>query len=381
MDEKITTGVTREFIEQRTSWLELFYDLAYVAAIAQLTYLLVSNTGALEEHAQFVFLFAAVFMSWFGNVVYRNIKGEEDDNFDRVVTIISMFFALMMSVSLHDAFGAGALGFIIGYVGTRIAFLALIRHAYQLEGSAAPRTLHVLWGYRIAVLVWIASLFIPEPFRYAVWVAALSLEMLAPFTKSFMSRSAPNNPRILNKHHLPERLGLFTILVMGESFIVVAVVNNIADGLITPQNGIVASAAFLIMVGIWWLYFNDVERYARGKSFHLFRYIYAHMPILIGVMYLAAGTKIGMVDPLGGADPFSIVAIGIGVSMVGLNLIKLATGQRTLRLFWPTVLLLTLLVLYAPINQLTFPLAIMLLTAIFAGYVYVENRECRIAVR
>ena len=116
---------SKSFERRRATWLELFYDLAYVAAVAQLTYLLIEVEGSLVEYAQFFFLFLTVFISWLGAVVYRNFRGEEENKFERLITILQMFFALVMSVSLQEAFGVGAVGFVVGYVGTRYLFTLL----------------------------------------------------------------------------------------------------------------------------------------------------------------------------------------------------------------------------------------------------------------
>lgn len=329
----------QEFDRQRTSWLELFYDLAYVAAIAQLTYLLIATNGTLLEYAQFALIFVMVFLSWLGAVIYRNLRGELDDNFERIATIIQMFFALVMSVFIQEAFGAGATGFIIGYAGTRLVWQALLVRSYELEPERAPRSRNIAWGSRIAIFLWISSIFVPQPYQQLIWVLTLILELTLPYTSGTM-RTVENPTRILNKFHLPERLGLFTILVMGESFIVVAVVNNIADGIITPTNGLIATASFLIIAGLWWLYFRHVEYFAMGRRFQLFPYIYTHLLILVGIMLIAVGTKIGMLDRGLGPDPFMFVVVGLSLTLVGFNGLKYATGQRLVQLALPTLGLL-----------------------------------------
>ena len=110
-----------------------------------------------------------------------------------------------------------------------------------------------------------------------MWVIALITEFLVPYISGTWKKPERFTRRLVNKFHLPERLGLFTILVMGESLIVVAVVNNIADGLISLPNALIATFGFLIIAILWWLYFNHVERFAMGKRFNLYSYgLHAH---------------------------------------------------------------------------------------------------------
>lgn len=368
-------GGEQEFERQRASWLELFYDLAYVAAIAQLTYLLISAEGTLIEYAQFLLIFLMVFLSWLGAVIYRNFRGELDDGFERVATIIQMFFALIMSVFLQEAFGAGAVGFIIGYVGTRIVWQVLLVRSYILEPETAPESYNIVWSTRVAIVVWLASLFVPQPFQTLMWVVALGIELLAPYTRG-ITKPVENKIRTLNKFHLPERFGLFTILVMGESFIVVAVVNNIADGIITPINGLIATATFLMIAGLWWLYFTHVERFAMGRRFRLFSYIYTHLPILIGIMLIAVGTKVGMLGKAYGTDPFTLIAAGLIFTLIGFNVMKFATGQRAADLFWPTAVFVGLIIVGVYINTLPFLYSLFVLAAFFFGYILFENKQC-----
>lgn len=365
----------QEFELQRASWLELFYDLAYVAAIAQLTYLLIEANGTVIEYIGFIFIFLMVFFSWFGAVVYRNLQGELDDGFERVATIVQMFFALIMSVFLQEAFGAGAAGFVIGYAGTRAVFSVLLSRSYRLDPENAPRSKNLLWANRIAIAMWLGSIFVPQPFQFVVWALALGLELTSPYSRG-ITTPIENKTRILNKFHLPERLGLFTILVMGESFIVVAVVNNIAEGIITPINGIIATASFLIIAGLWWLYFTHVDRFAMGRQFRLFSYVYTHIPILIGIMLIAVGTKIGMLDKAYGPDPFLLLASGLATTLIGFNLMKYATGQRLAQVFWPTIIFVGLLVIGVTVNTLPFIQALYILAAFFFGYILYENKEC-----
>lgn len=361
----------RAFEQQKASWLELFFDLAYVAAIAQLTYWLIESSGGLIDYMRFLILFLIVYQSWLFMSFYRNAAGEREDRFERVATLVQMFFVLVMSIFIHNAFDIGATGFVIGYVGTRLVGATLFSRFYTQFPDQAPRSTHLMQGIRVGNFLWLATIFAPQPFQTLFWVLMIAYDLILPHATS---RRVTNTVRIANRFHLPERLGLLTILVMGESVIVVAVVNNIADAIFTWATGGIAAAAFLIMAGLWWMYFDHVEYFAIGKKFQLFPYVYTHIPILLGIMFLAAGTKAGMLDKVHGLDPFWLTTFGVALAIIGFNGLKIATGQQIARRFMPSAIFIAFTAIGAFISNLPFLVAIIILTFVFFGYMYFEHK-------
>lgn len=64
--------------------------------------------------------------------------------------------------------------------------------------------------------MWIASAFVPAPWRYALWAAAMTIDVsrvLAPNLRRSVGRLPPD------REHMEEHYALFTIIVLGESFI------------------------------------------------------------------------------------------------------------------------------------------------------------------
>ncbi|HKC36204.1 MAG TPA: low temperature requirement protein A, partial [Chitinophagaceae bacterium] len=58
--------------ERKISWLELFYDLVYVAAIAQLTHHLASHLSWPDLSYSFL-LFSLIFWSWVNGSQYYDL--------------------------------------------------------------------------------------------------------------------------------------------------------------------------------------------------------------------------------------------------------------------------------------------------------------------
>ena len=64
--------------------------------------------------------------------------------------------------------------------------------------------------------LWVLSLLISEPWRFGLWGLALVVEGSTPWAARRAMASVP-----YHASHLPERYGLFTIIVLGESLVAV----------------------------------------------------------------------------------------------------------------------------------------------------------------
>ncbi len=108
---------------RRPGWTELFFDLVFAAAIAQL--------GAPLDHdysifgiARFAFLLALVFLAWFGYTAFAT-QFAVDDAVERALIVAQIFFVAVMAANATDALSSrDAAGFGAAYGGVR-AILAL----------------------------------------------------------------------------------------------------------------------------------------------------------------------------------------------------------------------------------------------------------------
>ncbi len=86
-----------------------------------------------------------------------------------------------------------------------------------------------------------------------LWVISIVLLAIPAlgFRVGELARSVP-----FDEAHLVERLGLLTIIVMGESFVKVSLV--VSDGHLDGIDVLVLVALFVAVFAIWWSYFDDV---------------------------------------------------------------------------------------------------------------------------
>ena len=89
--------------ERRATWLELFYDLIFVAVISQLSHKL-SADMSLIGILGYVFLFVPVWLIWLSSTYY-NERFEVYDVRHRIFTFLKMIPVAAIACSIHDAFG------------------------------------------------------------------------------------------------------------------------------------------------------------------------------------------------------------------------------------------------------------------------------------
>jgi low temperature requirement protein LtrA len=171
-----------------------------------------------------------------------------------------------------------------------------------------------------ALLVLIGGL-LPEPHRYALWAAAFALEIVTPYLHRMEQHSVIAG-------HFVERHGLVVIIAIGES--IVAVGLGFAGMRIDLGVVTVAILGLCTAYYLWWAYFAGDEERAehalaaiteplRKARVALRGWGYAHYPMLLGIVVLAAGVKktVGHAfEPLGWAPAVALSA-GTALFLLG----------------------------------------------------------------
>ena len=269
---------------KRASWLELFYDLAFVALVAQLTYLAADNYGGLNDWLTIFIVGYAIFIAWWGTTANRNLQDSETAT-DKLLIQLQMVGAFLMSVSMPGIFEGNVGLFTASFALVRCLQILMIFRLYRLYPERKPNTQNILQGISIATVLWVAAGFTPAPYGFIVAGAAVVLDVLTPLT-----RGKGNTVRLLNMSHLQERLGLFLMLVIGESMLVVALANTAVTTDLT-RPAFILSGLFL-MIAVWWMYYYHLEQRAEGvRPKNLFLYLQAHGWLFGSIILLAAGYK------------------------------------------------------------------------------------------
>jgi low temperature requirement protein LtrA len=307
--------------DRRATWLELFLDLVFVAAIAQVAATLSADPTA-AGFGRYLALFLPIGWAWVGFTFYAT-RFDTDDLVYRLLTLLGMFAVAGLASTVPHALHGGQNAFVIAYVSVRVILLALYVRVYRDVEVARPVAGWFILMFGLAVCGWLISLAVPVPWKYALWGLALALEHVAPIRAWRLLRGMPVDPR-----HIPERFGLLIIIVLGES--VIAVVLGTAHVNWTVLSGAVAFAGFLTAAAIWWLYFDflDAAAVVTRNVRSGITFVYAHYFVAAGIAALGVGAKLAIfsVEPGPAYDDIGwIAAAGTALCMAGLATIQLAT--------------------------------------------------------
>ncbi|GEA87771.1 low temperature requirement protein A [Cellulomonas cellasea] len=321
--------------DRSASRLELFLDLAYVLVIAE-----IAGAFALDltwhGAAVFAAIFAITWWSWVTITLYAN-RFDTDDVLYRLAKLAGAFGVAIMAAAASDPTGAETTAFTVGYLITRVLLLALYARAWRHVHEARTTVTIYLVGTMAGAALWTVSLLVPGPAKFWLWGLGVALEATAPL---IATRTGDNAP--LHVEHLPERFGLFVILVLGES--IASVVVGMHDTHWKPTSVLVAAVGFTVAAALWWNYFDlgaaagkqqltSSDRPQRTGSAD--RYAYGHLPLTLGLAAVGVGIEQYIVHPTGELTAGGRWALCAGAALFLAGTAVIISGDRGWRAVWP----------------------------------------------
>ncbi|MER7625748.1 low temperature requirement protein A [Streptomyces sp. NPDC126503] len=282
--------------------LELFFDLCFVVAVAQAGAELVHAVAgghAGEGIVNYAMIFFALWWAWM-NFSWFASAYDNDDVAYRVVTLVQIAGVLILAAGVSRAFeDHDFLVVYLGYLVMRVALATQWVRAARHAGSAAERTMCLRYagGVLACQLGWLALLFVPEPARPWVFLVMALAEMAVPV---YAERVRPST---WHPHHIAERYGLFTIIVLGETIAAATVgvksgiVENDALGELLP----IAAGGLLLVFAAWWIYFVVPAHDRLTSSGRGFVWGYGHYLIFASAAAIGAGLEIAVEQAVGKA--------------------------------------------------------------------------------
>jgi low temperature requirement protein LtrA len=285
---------TKEETERTATWLELFYDLAFVAAVAMMGTRIVAEVSWAGV-GSYLGYFALVWWLWASHTFYAD-RYDTDDLIYRLLAGAQMVAVAMIAVSVSLGDAGSTLGFAIGYTTARLVLVVLYARAYRHVPESRILVRGYLVGFGSASLVWFASIFAPEPARIWLWVVALAIDLATPYAVRRAQAAVP-----LDVSHLPERFGLFTILVMGE--VIVAVTAGLSHVEWQASTTVVGVLGIGTATCLWWINFDhhegtSVRRRGERANWRPTVWIYSHLPLAVGLAMFGVSVERAIV----GAD-------------------------------------------------------------------------------
>jgi low temperature requirement protein LtrA len=315
---------TEDMSEQRhATWFELYFDLVFAAAFAELATGLAKDPSA-AVFGRYVGLCLAVQWVWAGYTFYAN-RFDTDDVIYRLVKAGAAFTVAAIATQIPHVMEAegGTVAFAAGIAVVRYLLVFLYARARRHISGEGRGLINVLLPtFSFTAALWAISTVVPEPGRFMLWGVALAIDLsVLPIAWGRLE-----GPRVVASH-LTERFGTFFIVILGVS--VVNVVAAVAGMQFSADAWIVAATCFVIALSLWWIYFDLADTSVVGRGRLGLVYLYAHIPLFPGVAAFGAGTKIAITH----ADQATLIAGGRwalagGIAAFSLSLAALHLGAE-----------------------------------------------------
>jgi len=321
---------------RRPGWTELFFDLVFAAAIAQLSAPL-GHDYSVYGIGRFAFLLALVFLGWFGYTSFSTQFGV-DDTVERVLIVVQVFLVAVMAANATEALGSReAAGFGAAYGGVR-AILAVQYARVVRFANAEPFVRRRIFGLLGSAGLWAVSALFPVPGRYIGWTLALLLDVGNSWPASRTTTASPPGAT-----HFPERFGLLTIILLGE--FVASVMRGIESQM--GWSFLAASAAVLSLglgFAIWSCYSDGAmgweKRHIRSHNdvVRLRGWIGLHFVLFLGIGVLGVGLRRAIALPPGGhfsaAEQWIICSATAGVILTITGIALTSEHHSCSRRIW-----------------------------------------------
>ncbi|KAF9027370.1 hypothetical protein BGZ52_003661 [Haplosporangium bisporale] len=256
-----------EHEKKSATWMELFFDLTFVANITIFTHQhpIVDTTTLMRFDVRF----------------------STDDLLNRIWKLVQ-FFALAAFAGNGDHFtSTNSNGFALSYAVGQY-FIVWV-HAPN-KTSRRPIMFYMAVNF-VSFVMWWTSAFIIELLsdqaRYGIWFSAIAIEVITNIALA-------NNATVsFVRSHLPERLGLFTLIILGESIMGLFVITDDlvdAPGKLGWDNLTLLIFSITIIKCQWFLYFDDYhEQCPVRSSIHSTLWTYLHFMLNMSQLLLGVG--------------------------------------------------------------------------------------------
>ncbi len=301
--------------------LELLFDLVFVVAVASASSQLhhgVADGHVIDSLRGYAMVFFGIWWAWM-NFTWFASAYDTDDVAYRLAVFVQIIGALIFAAGISRLFVGELLLGVIGYVVMRLALVFQWTRAARSDPVHRASCLRFAIGIGLLQVAWIGLLFIPDqwvPWGFLVLAAG---ELAVPV---WAERAAGTT---WHPEHIAERYGLFTIIVLGESILAgsLAIEAVASAGLFTVDLVSTIVGGLVIVLAMWWIYFERPFQWRLDTQVRAFTWGYGHLPIWAAAAAVGAGLAVVVDQEIGesvigsfGAD--AAVATPVAVYLLGL---------------------------------------------------------------
>ena len=276
-----------------SSPLELLFDLTFVVAISQVA----AQLAAAAEHGHelgalwpYCTVFFAIWWAWM-NFTWFASAYDTDDVAYRLLTLLQMGGVLLLAAGVPAAFNGHPAAATLGYFVMRLGLVSQWSRAAIQNPDGRRTAVRYAIGYSIVQAAWLSRLALPAGGPKWIFIVLVIAELSIPLLAERTGMTT------WHPHHIAERYGLFTLILLGESVLpaMASIQNAVRDG-VTSGVIVIAVAGLLLLFALWWLYFSEpsgegLERY-RNRSFF---WGYGHFFVFASLAAIGAGLEVAVV--------------------------------------------------------------------------------------
>jgi low temperature requirement protein LtrA len=307
---------------RHATYIELFLDLVFVFAVAQIVLVLAANPspagfGRVLLLAWLVWWLWSQF-AWLGTAIDLGSGSRS-----QLLVLVAVPPTLLMAIAIPEAYGDAALQFAGAYLVVNLWCLAIQGQGAWSDSMTRSAVLQYAPVAMVAPVLLLIGAFFDGGVRIAIWCVAAVITVASVLAggRNAEGKSAWR----VNASHFAERHALFVIISLGEVVVAigVAAASAITGIGVATALGVVAAAA--LACALWWTYFAFVPRvveqalsrapdHERGRlARDLFSF--GHFPIVFGILICALTAKHVAADPYHHLGVFDLFALAGGVAM------------------------------------------------------------------
>ena len=247
-----------------------------------------------EDHAAegvlgYLMVFFAIWWAWM-NFTWFASSYDTDDVAYRLLTMVQMGGVLVLAAGVPAAFESQSFGVVtLGYVIMRVAMVAQWLRAARGDVGRRSACRRYAAGSTVVQVGWVLRLLLPPGLGIVGFFVLVAAEVLVPVWAERVQGTA------WHPHHIAERYGLFTIIVLGEC---VLAATTAVQGAFTEAGAsldlvVLGAGALMLLFGLWWMYFLKPAGAGLEQRRHLsFVWGYGHYAVFAALAALGAGLEV-----------------------------------------------------------------------------------------
>jgi low temperature requirement protein LtrA len=285
--------------------LELFFDHCFVVAVAQAANSLheaLSADHIRQVLVSYPMVFFAVWWAWM-NFTWFASAYDTDDIAYRLAVFVQIVGVLILAAGVPRLFADHDLTVVtLGYAVMRVSLAGQWLRAAHSDPPSRRTNRRYAFGVSVCMLGWLVVLVLSGGWQVAAFLVMVVAELSVPIL------AERHGITTWHPHHIAERYGLFTLIVLGESVLgaTFAVQSALDAGQAIGDLLVIAGGGLLVVFSMWWVYFSvPTEEPVTETGLDSFRWGYGHYVVFASAAAVGAGLAAAVDQATGKAEALS----------------------------------------------------------------------------